>query len=88
MSFVGPRPERPSFVDMLEQEIPYYHERHRVKPGITGWAQLNYIYGDSIEGAYRKLQYDLYYIKHLNIVLDLFIIVQTIRVLLWPEGAR
>lgn len=88
MSFVGPRPERPQFVEQLSVEIPYYQERHRVKPGITGWAQLNYIYGASIEGAKQKLQYDLYYVKHYSILLDFLIILQTVRVILWPQGVR
>jgi len=88
MSFVGPRPERPFFVDQLADEIPYYHERHRVKPGITGWAQLKYIYGASVEGAKQKLQYDLYYVKHYSIILDFLIILQTVRVILWPQGVR
>ena len=82
MSIVGPRPERTDFVELLRREIPYYGDRHRVKPGITGWAQLNYIYGASIEGARRKLQYDLYYMKHFGIALDLIIMLQTVRVLL------
>ncbi|MFQ5347545.1 MAG: TIGR03013 family XrtA/PEP-CTERM system glycosyltransferase [Rhodothalassiaceae bacterium] len=88
MSFVGPRPERPYFVDMLAEHIPFYRERHAVRPGITGWAQLNYPYGASIEDAKQKLRYDLFYIKHFRIVFDLGIVLQTIRVVLWPEGAR
>jgi sugar transferase (PEP-CTERM system associated) len=88
MSFVGPRPERPFFVNQLAEEIPFYGERHRVKPGITGWAQLNYSYGASIEDAARKHQYDLYYVRYTNILLDLVIILQTIRVVLWPQGVR
>ncbi|MCG8359137.1 MAG: TIGR03013 family PEP-CTERM/XrtA system glycosyltransferase [Kiloniellales bacterium] len=88
MSFVGPRPERPEFVAELTESIPYYNERHRVKPGITGWAQLNYIYGASVEGARKKLQYDLYYIKHYSILIDVFIVLQTVRVILWPVGVR
>lgn len=88
MSFVGPRPERPFFVQQLTQEIPYYLERHRVKPGITGWAQVNYRYGSSIEDARIKHRYDLYYLKHGSFLLDVLIILQTIRVVLWPEGVR
>ena len=88
MSFVGPRPERPFFVEQLAEVIPYYSERHRVKPGVTGWAQLNYPYGASIEDARQKLQYDLYYIKYYSLLLDLSIIAQTVRVVLWPHGAR
>ncbi|MES2097705.1 MAG: TIGR03013 family XrtA/PEP-CTERM system glycosyltransferase [Pseudomonadota bacterium] len=88
MSFVGPRPERPQFVEDLEQQLPYYAERHMVKPGITGWAQINYPYGASIEDSRQKLEYDLYYAKNYSPFLDLLIILQTIRVVLWPEGAR
>lgn len=88
MSFVGPRPERPQFVDDLEQQLPYYAERHMVKPGITGWAQINYPYGASIEDSRQKLEYDLYYAKNYSPFLDLLILLQTIRVVLWPEGAR
>jgi sugar transferase (PEP-CTERM system associated) len=88
MSFVGPRPERPQFVEDLEQQIPYYAERHMVKPGITGWAQINYPYGASIEDSRHKLEYDLYYAKNYSPFLDLLILLQTIRVVLFPEGAR
>ncbi len=88
MSFVGPRPERPQFVTDLEAQLPYYAERHMVKPGITGWAQINYPYGASIEDARHKLEYDLYYAKNYSLFLDLLILLQTIRVILWPEGAR
>jgi sugar transferase (PEP-CTERM system associated) len=88
MSFVGPRPERPQFVDDLEQQLPYYAERHMVKPGITGWAQINYPYGASIEDARQKLEYDLYYAKNYSPFLDLLILLQTVRVVIWPEGAR
>jgi len=85
---VGPRPERPVFVAELAKQIPYYQERHQVKPGITGWAQINYPYGASVEDAYQKLQYDLYYIKNYSIFLDLLVLIQTLRVVLWPDGAR
>ena len=88
MSFVGPRPERPEFVAMLKEEIPYYAERHRVKPGITGWAQISYPYGSTVNDAVEKLQYDLYYIKNLSIFLDLLIILQTLQVVLWGKGGR
>ncbi|WP_435417748.1 TIGR03013 family XrtA/PEP-CTERM system glycosyltransferase [Parerythrobacter aurantius] len=88
MSFVGPRPEVPKFVDELEQQLPYYAERHMVKPGITGWAQINYPYGASIEDARHKLEYDLYYAKNYTPFLDLLILLQTLRVILWSEGAR
>ena len=88
MSFVGPRPERAFFAGSLAQSMPFYGERHRVKPGITGWAQLNYDYGASIEDARRKLEYDLYYVKHQSLLLDLIIILQTVRVILFPRGVR
>ncbi|MEO9601061.1 TIGR03013 family XrtA/PEP-CTERM system glycosyltransferase [Parasphingorhabdus sp.] len=88
MSFVGPRPERPQFVADLQTKMPYYAERHIVKPGITGWAQINYPYGASIEDSRHKLEYDLYYAKNYTPFLDLLIILQTIRVVLWPEGVR
>jgi lipopolysaccharide/colanic/teichoic acid biosynthesis glycosyltransferase len=88
MSFVGPRPERPQFVADLEARLPYYSERHVVKPGITGWAQINYPYGASVEDAREKLEYDLYYAKNYTPFLDLLILLQTARVILWPEGAR
>ncbi len=88
MSFVGPRPERPSFVEELEKKLPYYAERHMVKPGLTGWAQINYPYGASVEDARVKLEYDLYYAKNYSPFLDLLILLQTVRVVLWPDGAR
>jgi sugar transferase (PEP-CTERM system associated) len=88
MSFVGPRPERPQFVAELEDALRYYAERHMVKPGITGWAQINYPYGASIEDSRHKLEYDLYYAKNYTPFLDLLIILQTLRVVLWSEGAR
>jgi exopolysaccharide biosynthesis polyprenyl glycosylphosphotransferase len=88
MSFVGPRPERPEFVADLEDQLPYYAERHMVKPGITGWAQVHYPYGASIEDSRHKLEYDLYYAKNYTPFLDLLIILQTLRVVLWHEGAR
>lgn len=88
MSFIGPRPERPVFVNALTQKIPYYPERHQVKPGITGWAQINYPYGASEEDARRKLAFDLYYLKNGGLFLDLVILVQTVRVILWHEGSR
>ena len=88
MSFVGPRPERPQFVEQLEDQLPFYAERHMVKPGITGWAQINYPYGASIEDARHKLEYDLYYAKNYSPFLDLLILLQTLRVVLWPTGAR
>ncbi len=88
MSFVGPRPERPQFVAELSQAIPYYDLRHYVKPGITGWAQILYPYGASINDAREKLQYDLYYLKNYSIFLDINILLQTIQVILWRKGAR
>ncbi|WP_294333849.1 TIGR03013 family XrtA/PEP-CTERM system glycosyltransferase [uncultured Sphingomonas sp.] len=88
MSFVGPRPERPQFVEDLEQVLPYYAERHMVKPGITGWAQINYPYGASIDDARQKLEYDLFYAKNYSPFLDLLILLQTARVILFPSGAR
>jgi len=88
MSLVGPRPERPEFVDRLSAQIPYYGERHRVKPGVTGWAQLLYPYGSTDEDAKRKLEFDLYYVKHAGIVLDLVILLQTVEVVLLGKGAR
>ncbi|WP_395395102.1 TIGR03013 family XrtA/PEP-CTERM system glycosyltransferase [Novosphingobium sp. BL-8A] len=88
MSFVGPRPERPQFVADLEEQLRYYAERHMVKPGITGWAQINYPYGASIEDSRHKLEYDLYYAKNYTPFLDFLIILQTLRVVLWSEGAR
>lgn len=88
MSFVGPRPERPFFVERLKQNIPYYDLRHSVKPGITGWAQISYRYGDSEQDAVEKLQYDLYYIKHMSPVFDLQIIFESFKVILFGSGAR
>jgi len=88
MSFVGPRPERPYFVQDLTQKIPYYGVRHTVKPGITGWAQVRYAYGASDEDAMHKLQYDLYYVKNHSLFLDLMILFQTAQVVLWGKGVR
>lgn len=88
MSFVGPRPERPEFVEKFAETIPYYSERHRVKPGITGWAQLCYPYGSNYHDAIEKLQYDLYYVKNYSLFLDMLIMLQTIEVVLWGKGAR
>jgi sugar transferase (PEP-CTERM system associated) len=88
MSFIGPRPERPYFVQQLRREMPYYDIRHRVKPGITGWAQVNYRYGESIEDARQKLAYDLYYVKNNDFFLDLTILVQTVRVIVFAHGAQ
>jgi sugar transferase (PEP-CTERM system associated) len=88
MSFVGPRPERPVFVADLVTRIPLYNERHMVKAGLTGWAQINYPYGASIDDARSKLSYDLYYVKNFSIVFDCLILLQTLREVLWPSGVR
>jgi len=88
MSFVGPRPERPEFVDGFNERIPYYQERHRVKPGITGWAQLCYPYGADEYDTIQKLQYDLYYVKNYSLFLDFSILFNTVEVILWGRGAR
>jgi exopolysaccharide biosynthesis polyprenyl glycosylphosphotransferase len=88
MSFVGPRPERPEFVSALTRDIAYYGQRHTIKPGLTGWAQVRYTYGASVEDAMEKLQYDLFYIKNRNIALDLFIIAKTIKTVLMGKGAQ
>jgi exopolysaccharide biosynthesis polyprenyl glycosylphosphotransferase len=88
MSFVGPRPERPFFVEQLAERIPFYQQRHAVKPGLTGWAQVKYRYGSSLEDAMEKLRYDLYYIKHLSLAFDLTIIFDTVKVILFRKGAQ
>jgi len=88
MGFVGPRPERPEFVEVLEKKIPHYHSRHVVKPGITGWAQVKHEYTASVEGAREKLKYDLYYVKEFTTFLDILIIIMTVRVVLFGIGSR
>jgi sugar transferase (PEP-CTERM system associated) len=88
MSFVGPRPERPEFVAMLTEQIPFYAVRHSVKPGLTGWAQVRYSYGATVEQSVRKLEYDLYYVKNHTLLLDLVVLFETVRVVLLGEGAR
>jgi sugar transferase (PEP-CTERM system associated) len=88
MSFVGPRPERPTFVEMLTEKVPFYAVRHSVKPGLTGWAQVRYSYGATVEDSIRKLEYDLYYVKNNTAFLDLLILLETVRVVLLGEGAR
>jgi sugar transferase (PEP-CTERM system associated) len=88
MSFVGPRPERPQFVDMLSQEVRYYNVRHCVKPGLTGWAQLRYPYGASVQDAEEKLTFDLFYVKNHGLVFDLLILLQTVEVVLFHRGSR
>jgi sugar transferase (PEP-CTERM system associated) len=88
MSFVGPRPERPHFVAQLAEEIPFYEQRHLIAPGLTGWAQIKYPYGASIEDARQKLQYDLFYIKNHSLVLDAYIMFDTIKIILFGRGAQ
>jgi lipopolysaccharide/colanic/teichoic acid biosynthesis glycosyltransferase len=88
MSFIGPRPERPVFVNQLKEQIPFYVLRFAVKPGITGWAQVKYPYGSTVEDALEKLQYDLYYIKNMSIFLDLLILLKSVQVVLFARGAR
>ena len=88
MSFVGPRPERPFFVEQLAREIPFYQQRHAVKPGLTGWAQVKYQYGSSVEDAMEKLRYDLYYVKHLSLSFDVSIVFDTVKVILFGKGAK
>jgi lipopolysaccharide/colanic/teichoic acid biosynthesis glycosyltransferase len=86
MSFVGPRPERPHFVQQLREVIPYYDERHSVRPGITGWAQVKFPYGSTLEDAEEKLEYDLFYVKHMSLLLDLAIVLETAKVMLLGRG--
>ena len=88
MSLVGPRPERPFFVDQLTQDIPFYALRHSVKPGVTGWAQVRYPYGATVEDSQEKLQYDLYYVKNHTLFLDLVVLMETVGVVLTGKGAR
>jgi sugar transferase (PEP-CTERM system associated) len=88
MSLVGPRPERPAFVSAFDRQIPFYAVRHSVRPGITGWAQINYEYAASLEDTKRKLEYDLFYVKNHSVFLDLAILLQTLRIILWQQGAR
>jgi sugar transferase (PEP-CTERM system associated) len=86
MAFIGPRPERPEFVDQLVREVPYYNQRHNVKPGLAGWAQLNYPYGASVEDSLEKLKFDLYYVKHQSLLLDILILIRTVEVVLFGKG--
>ena len=88
MSFVGPRPERPYFVDILEEKLQYYRERHVVKPGLTGWAQIKFRYGASELDSREKLEYDFFYVKNASVVLDLAIIFETVKIVLFGQGAR
>jgi lipopolysaccharide/colanic/teichoic acid biosynthesis glycosyltransferase len=87
MSFVGPRPERPEFVEELTRQIPFYGQRHVVKPGLTGWAQVRYTYGATVEDAMEKLQYDLFYIKNMSMALDVYIVLETIKTVLVRSGS-
>jgi lipopolysaccharide/colanic/teichoic acid biosynthesis glycosyltransferase len=86
MSFVGPRPERPYFVDQLNAQLRYYQLRHSIKPGITGWAQVRYGYGASVADAIQKLQYDLYYVKNNSLFLDVLVLIDTLKVVLFGSG--
>lgn len=86
MSLVGPRPERPGFVEELKREIPFYEIRHTVKPGVTGWAQVRYHYGATMDDARRKHQFDLYYVKNNSLVLDLLVLIETVSVIVFREG--
>lgn len=86
MSFIGPRPERPEFVQQLVKEVPYYNQRHNVKPGLAGWAQLNYPYGASVKDSLEKLKFDLYYVKHQSMLLDILILIRTVEVVLFGKG--
>jgi sugar transferase (PEP-CTERM system associated) len=88
MSFVGPRPERPFFVEQLKKKIPYYNERFAVKPGVTGWAQIKYPYGSTEKDALEKLKYDLYYIKNMSVIMDLMVIFHTVKIVLLSRGSR
>jgi lipopolysaccharide/colanic/teichoic acid biosynthesis glycosyltransferase len=88
MSIVGPRPERPHFVAMLEEQIPFYSLRQAVRPGITGWAQVRYQYGASVEETKTKLEYDFFYIKHLSVILDLAVLFETLKVMISGRGAK
>jgi lipopolysaccharide/colanic/teichoic acid biosynthesis glycosyltransferase len=88
MSFVGPRPERPEFVAQLARKVPFYEERHFVKPGVTGWAQVRYSYGASEKDAQEKLEYDLYYVKHHSLAFDLMVLLLTVEIVLFRIGSR
>jgi len=88
MNFVGPRPERPHFVAQLAEEIPYYEQRHLIAPGLTGWAQIKYPYGASIEDARQKLQYDLFYVKNQSLILDAIVMFETVKIILFGRGAH
>ena len=88
MDFVGPRPERPEFVSLLAKELPYYNLRHMIRPGLTGWAQVRYGYGATIEQSRHKLEFDLYYLKHMSFGLDLMIIFETVKTILRRRGGQ
>jgi lipopolysaccharide/colanic/teichoic acid biosynthesis glycosyltransferase len=88
MSFVGPRPERPEFVASLTRAIPFYGQRHTVRPGLTGWAQVHYTYGASVEDAMEKLQYELFYVKNMSVGLDLFTVAKTVKTVLMQRGGQ
>ena len=88
MSFVGPRPERPEFAEQLLKEISYYDERHSVRPGLTGWAQVQYKYGSTVEDALRKMEYDLFYLKNMSLLFDVAILIKTVRIVFTGEGSR
>ena len=88
MSLIGPRPERPAFVEQLTRQIPFYGQRHVVKPGVTGWAQVRYSYGASVEDAIEKMQYDLYYVKHMSLMFDVMIALETVKTVVLRRGAK
>ena len=88
MGFVGPRPERPEFIPMLTEQLPFYNLRHLIRPGLTGWAQVRYGYGATLAETKEKLEYDLYYIKHMSLGLDLLIMFETIKIILRRRGAQ
>jgi lipopolysaccharide/colanic/teichoic acid biosynthesis glycosyltransferase len=88
MSLVGPRPEQPYFCEMLETNLDFFSQRHTVRPGVTGWAQIKYQYGSTVEDAKRKLELDLFYIKHLSISLDMVIVLETVKVIFLGKGAK
>jgi lipopolysaccharide/colanic/teichoic acid biosynthesis glycosyltransferase len=88
MNIVGPRPERPEFMELLESQVPYYAHRHIVRPGVTGWAQVRYNYGSTVDEQCEKLRHDLYYIKNLSPSLDFLILFETVKIVLWRRGAK
>jgi len=88
MSLVGPRPEQPYFCDVLEERIPFFDQRHQVRPGITGWAQIKHRYSGSVEDSVRKVELDLFYIKHMSLALDFVILLETVKVVIWARGSK